>query len=602
MIKRKLTFSIGKKVFIMILLCVSIGIIATSATGIIQLTTSSADDLALLEEYMHKDYDDLIAFEVETIVTLLDPINERIESGKLSRSAGMELAADIIRSSKYGKEGYFWADTTEGVSVVLLGDKTVEGTDRTGLEDVNGYKIVEEFLRIGNGSEGKGYLNYWFPKQGETKPSEKRAFVMAYKPFGWIIGTGNYIDDLDLIVNAQRARNEKDLRVSYIYLSAIAVVVVVISIILSTIFSRKLQKQMTLTKNAIDKISHYNLDTQEELDALAKYSENKDEIGDMIRSISKMIKNLKSMVENISAHASNTAATSEELTATAENTNESAKEVSVAVVNIAEGASSQAQDTAQAAQNIEENSQLLSEMMGILEDLREATENIDTKKDEGKRAIAGLISAAEESREASRIVNEIILDTNKSAERISVASEMIQSIADQTNLLALNAAIEAARAGDAGRGFGVVAEEIRKLAEDSTRFTKEIRSIIDVLKEESQSAVETMNGVAEIIVEQDKQTDITRDKFNEIERAVAISKRIVRKINQSSETIEGKNSTITNLVHNLSAIAEENAATTEEASASVDTQTQSIDEISSASASLAQIASDLQNEVSNFKL
>ncbi len=238
----------------------------------------------------------------------------------------------------------------------------------------------------------------------------------------------------------------------------------------------------------------------------------------------------------------------------------------------------------------------------MLKDLELATRDIDNKKDEGKHALDKLIKTGEENKEAAGYVNKIIMETNESAESISKASEMIQSIADQTNLLALNAAIEAARAGEAGKGFAVVADEIRKLAEDSTKFTGEIRSIIEELKEKAQSAVDTMTDVGKIVEEQDEQTVITHDKFNDIEVAVEKSKEIVDKISTSSRDIESKNSDIVSIIENLSAIAEENAATTEEASASVDTQTQSIDSISVASRSLSEIASDLQSEVAKFNL
>ncbi len=148
----------------------------------------------------------------------------------------------------------------------------------------------------------------------------------------------------------------------------------------------------------------------------------------------------------------------------------------------------------------------------------------------------------------------------------------------------------------------MVAEEIRKLAEDSTKFTEEIRLIIDGLKEKAQSAVDRMSKVANIVGEQDSQTVITQNKFTEIEEAVVKSKRIVEKIAENSKTIEKKNNSIISVIQNLSAIAEENAATTEEANANVETQTNSIHDISNASVSLAEIADELQKEVSQFKL
>ncbi len=235
-------------------------------------------------------------------------------------------------------------------------------------------------------------------------------------------------------------------------------------------------------------------------------------------------------------------------------------------------------------------------------ELKTVTEEIDSKKDEGKIALEDLDRLTDINKEESSYVNDIILETNESAESISKASEMIQSIADQTNLLALNAAIEAARAGEAGKGFAVVADEIRKLAEDSTKFTSEIRAIIDELKEKAESAVVRMEKATKIAVEQDEQSKLSKSKFNEIELAVIKSKEIVNRISENSKSIEDKNAEIIAIIENLSAIAEENAATTEEAAASVDIQTDAIRDVSKASENLAHIAEQLQNEVGNFKL
>ncbi len=379
----------------------------------------------------------------------------------------------------------------------------------------------------------------------------------------------------------------------------VSFVVLLIGVIfIYTVTAHKIAMAFNYLKSDIEELASYNLNYTSKKD----YSNRKDEIGDIYRASVELKNNLIKIVKGISEHAFSTATTSKELTETAKNTNESALEVASAVGNIAEGATSQAEDTTEAAVNIDENTKSLNEMIEVLEELKNAVNDIDNKKDEGKVALEELDRLTDVNAEEAEFVNTIIIETNESAENISKASEMIQSIADQTNLLALNAAIEAARAGEAGKGFAVVAEEIRKLAEDSTKFTNEIRVVIDNLKEKSETAVSKMARAKEIAKEQDLQSKISRGKFNEIEEAVEKSQLIVRKISENSKSIERKNDDIVKVIENLSAIAEENAATTEEASANVENQTQSINEISSASANLAEIANKLQKEVDNFKL
>ncbi len=381
-----------------------------------------------------------------------------------------------------------------------------------------------------------------------------------------------------------------------IYIIVLVVIIFIMLIFASIVIYRTVIKNLVVLEKELVRLS-------EEGDLTHNINlGNKKEMVQLAKGVNTFISNIRDMIQIISSSATNTAAIAEELTATAQSTNESALEVSASIGNIAEGAVGQAKDTSDAARNIEENSESVTELVERLIELEKSINNINTKKNEGHIALDYLHKLGEENKVEAVHINQIILDTNDSAENIAKASEMIQSIADQTNLLALNAAIEAARAGEAGKGFAVVAEEIRKLAEDSNRFTEEIRVVINELKEKSQMAVNRMKTAAKIVDDSDEQNKVTRDKFNEIENALGESTAIVKQIHDISNTIENKNSHIIDVIQNLSAIAEQNVATNQQASASVETQTNSINDISHASENLAEIASELQIKVSEFKI
>ena len=369
-----------------------------------------------------------------------------------------------------------------------------------------------------------------------------------------------------------------------------AIILIIGGVIIFLMISR-VAKPMALIEKAMLKMSNYNLDISAETAQAMKYMKGKDEIASVMKSIKTMTENLSSIVNNISSHAQNTAATAEELTATAQSASSSSNDVSNAVNNISEGAMSQAEDTQSAAGSVEKSGELLDGMVEIQEKLSHSMEHINSLKDESNVIMNELVQITGENKEISEKVSDVIQETNDATQAIASASEIIQSISD-----------EAARAGEAGRGFAVVADEVRKLAEDSAKFTGEIREVIDELKKKAKEAVDMIKLSNEIIDRQGSKVKETNDKLAEISAELEGSKRIVESINESSTQIKTENENVVKVVENLSAIAEENAATTEEVAASVDTQVQAIQNISQASESLADIASQLQSEVSKFNL
>ncbi|WP_313568677.1 methyl-accepting chemotaxis protein [Acetoanaerobium noterae] len=333
-----------------------------------------------------------------------------------------------------------------------------------------------------------------------------------------------------------------------------------------------------------------------------KLLKSNDEIGDIAEAIGNMQNSMRHIVSQVMDKSSQVAASSEELTATSQQAASASEEVARAIEEIANGANSQAKDTENTAENVNIMGTLMEQDAHYLKELNEAANLIEKEKEDGFKILNILIDITNESTKSSKEVYEIIMSNNESAEKIDTASTMIQSIADQTNLLALNAAIEAARAGEAGRGFSVVAEEIRKLAEQSNNFTSDIKEVINELKSKSQSAVDTMNMVQNTVMNQTASVKDTESKFEAIASAIDSVNTIIEKLNSSSVQLMENKNLIISLTENLSAISEQNAAGTEEASASMEEQAATIEEIANSGEALAAIAEELQSLVAKFRV
>ncbi|MDA3860032.1 MAG: cache domain-containing protein [Melioribacteraceae bacterium] len=142
------------------------------------------------EKIENSSQDLLIKSEVETAVSMLQVILEKHTAGEMSFEDAKKLGADILRELKYGKDGYFWADTEDGVNVVLYGRVDVEGKNRLEAKDEHGNFYIKDLLA--KAKIGGGYVEYWFTKKGKTKAEPKRSYVLSFKPFGWVVGTGYY--------------------------------------------------------------------------------------------------------------------------------------------------------------------------------------------------------------------------------------------------------------------------------------------------------------------------------------------------------------------------------------------------------------------------
>ena len=375
---------------------------------------------------------------------------------------------------------------------------------------------------------------------------------------------------------------------------------IILSIVIFYI-SGTITRPILAVRNRIEVLATLDFSSDENAEALKNLS-RKDEIGSMTRALQRMRENVGDFISEANKISKHVASSSSELNNISQEVAASSEEVSRRIESISHGINNQAQDTEVVAQNMEDMGELLEKDSEYIKELNSVAVTINKEKEEGFNILNNLIVKTNQSSEATDSIYEIILSNNQSAEKIEVASAMIQSIADQTNLLALNAAIEAARAGEAGRGFSVVADEIKKLAEQSNNFTNDIKSVIDELKFKSQRAVETMEGVKDIVKTQALSVKETETKFEGIAIAINSIDSIIDNLNNSANSMLNNKEKIIELTQSLMAISQENAAASEESSAAMEEQTANIHEVANSGEDLSEIAEELQSLIERFRV
>ncbi len=380
-----------------------------------------------------------------------------------------------------------------------------------------------------------------------------------------------------------------------VYISTVINLVVVSTIImfqLNWIVLKPLKKISNLTKmitSELDFTNKVEISTNDEMG----------ELGDNINSIISTVSNTVKQVIDISNEVAQNV---EKVNDTTLNVANASTEIGRAIEEIAFGANDQAKDTEIVSSVSNQLGELINREQGELKGLFEHAEDIRKLKEEGLVVLDQLVEKTVQNQSAIKEISSIVLTTNQSSENIENASEMIRQIADQTNLLALNAAIEAARAGEHGRGFAVVAEEIRKLAEQSNRFTEEIALVIQTLKTNSDDAVFKMNDV-EVMVESQKEiVNMTNMKFESISDVVDTMNNTFSQIGIIGSDMLLKKDEIQSTIQNLSAVSEQTAAGTEEATASMQSQNAAIQEIAMTSGQLQELTQKMISDVNQFTI
>ena len=379
---------------------------------------------------------------------------------------------------------------------------------------------------------------------------------------------------------------------------ALIVVVVIVSaigIVITEIALRPIIRVSQIVQKMADLDFSENENTE-------KMKKRKDETGVMTRSVALLREELVDLLEGIQKQSVQLFKTSANLDGDSDETQKMVEQVDRAVGDIATGATSQAQETQNATENVIAMGNMIEDTNAEAERLNGNAQQMKDSSDQAMQILKELNEINDRTKQSIEEVYTQTNITNESVQKIKEATVLIASIAEETNLLSLNASIEAARAGEQGKGFAVVASQIQKLAEQSNESASQIDEITNALISDSTKSVETIAQVRDIMNEQSEKMEKTDSMFRQVNTGVDHAMDSVNTITEKTELLNQSREKIIDVVQNLSAIAEENAASSQETSASITQVNTVVTDISDNASGLKDIAYHLENDVKRVQL
>ncbi len=376
----------------------------------------------------------------------------------------------------------------------------------------------------------------------------------------------------------------------------------VICSVVGFIVALRLVKPLERTTKKVARLAELDFTAEEENKIISKISSRKDEAGLMNRAISVLQKELASVTGSIEEQCGKLHDSAGSMAQSVTETMNTVEQVEKAVNEIAEGATSQAQETQTATEQVIAMGTMIEATDADVEELQENARRMRSAGEQAIEILEALGQVNQQTKEAIAAIAKQTDITNESAMKIKTAVDIITDIAEETNLLSLNASIEAARAGEQGRGFAVVAGQIQKLAEQSNESAQQITGIIELLIQETQRSVQTMTDVKTVIEKQDENVNLTEKAFGDVKEGINKSIEGIRTIAKRTEELDAARVKVVDVVQNLTAIAQENAASTEETSASATEMSAIMGSIESNAQELNTIADQLHDTISRFTI
>ena len=407
---------------------------------------------------------------------------------------------------------------------------------------------------------------------------------------GEVIAQANNLQELHLEeMNAGQAAALRNLIIALI-------IAVLIGAVIAFFITRSITKPVNLGVEFAEEIADGNL-AADKIDI-----DSDDEIGTLAKALNTMQDQLRSVIKNVSDIANNLAASSEELSASGQEVATAAQQVGQSIQQVASGAEEQSAQVEEANSRINELIEQINDVTYMSDEMDEQADNVMNNIKEGNSSLDNSVHQIEDVKNNSNEVSNTINNLGGLSNQIGEIVQLINDIAAQTNLLALNAAIEAARAGEAGRGFSVVADEIRQLAEESEDATNQIGSLVKEIQNGVGNAVDKMDETEEVVDGSVSAIKATGDSFAEINSAAVNLRELIENISSKARFVGSSSQEVEATVREIASVSQEAASNSEEVAAASEEQSASTEEIVNAADELANMAGDLTNAVNRFRL